>query len=136
MRKKRDTAKTQQFFNTARLPKYPTFRASPSEGTAENHLHKNSSQVGCVKGRAHARAESQHASGAYGPGRILSCLRQHTRPGPRKGGVPTVEILQQFCCGFPAGLGAPKIVFASEERPKRNRKKLQIEKKRGNKYEN
>ena len=45
----------QLFFDTARLPKYPTFRASPSEGTAENHLHKNSSQVGCVIGRAHAK---------------------------------------------------------------------------------
>ena len=94
VRKKRDTAKTQRFFNTARLSKYLTFRASPSEGTAENHLHKNSSQVGCVIGRAHAKAEAQHASGASGPGRILSCLRQHTRPGPRKGGFPTVEILE------------------------------------------
>ena len=74
MRKKRDTAKKQLFFDTARVPKYPTFRASPSEGTAENHLHKNSSQVGCVIGRAHARAQPQHASGAYGPGRILWIL--------------------------------------------------------------
>ena len=64
----------QLFFNTPRVPKYPTFRASPSEGTAENHLHKNSSQVGCVISKEHARAQSQHASGAYGPGRILWIL--------------------------------------------------------------
>ena len=63
-----------RFFDTAPIPKDTTFRASPSEGTAENHLHKNSSQVGCVIGRAHARAERQHASGAYGPGRILWIL--------------------------------------------------------------
>ena len=45
---------------------------------------------GCMIGRENARAQSQHASGASGPGRILSCLRQHARPGPRKVRVPTV----------------------------------------------
>ncbi len=57
--------------DTAPGTKRPTFRASPSEGTAENHLQKNSSELGWVIGKEHARAQAQHASGAYGPGRIL-----------------------------------------------------------------
>ena len=65
----------------------PPIQRNYTQGALQDRVN---AEIGCVIGREHARDPSQHASGASGPGRILSCLRQHARPGPRKVRVPTV----------------------------------------------
>ena len=106
MRKKKGTKEKTWIFRQGpwcpnRLPtRYtsctkPTYKGHYTQGALQDRVN---AEVGCVIGREHARAQSQHASGSSVPGRIyssiLSCLRQHSRPGPSKVGVPTVEILE------------------------------------------
>ena len=65
----------------------PPIQRNYTQGALQDRVN---AEIGCVIGREHATDEAQHASGASGLGRILSCLRQHARPGPRKVRVPTV----------------------------------------------
>ena len=46
----------------------PPIQRNYTQGALQDRVN---AEIGCVIGREHARAPSQHASGASGPGRIL-----------------------------------------------------------------
>ena len=49
----------------------PPIQRNYTQGALQD---RENAEIGCVIGREHARARCQHASGASGPGRILSIL--------------------------------------------------------------